>query len=369
MNPRVAKILRYFGYGVFALVVTLVSTYLAFPFERLKDTVAQALAQDGRYDVTVGGVSGLFPLGLALEDIRLVGRPERPGDKADKLVVEKAEIRIGLWSIIKGSPEVRFSVDAFKGHIEGSTTKSDKARSISFKFHHVAFAHLPGISKAIELPMAGTVSGDASLTIPKRDGLRKAEGHLRISCSNCSFGNGKTKIKPKFMARPGKYNPVAEQGVTLPKIRLGKFGGDIEVKKGRAEFKDFEALSPDGEAELLGYVLLRDPVSFSTVQALFKFKFSDELKQKKPKIVGIEASMGRGKRRDGMLGMCITGRLKRLRFRPCKTSPVEFGRHGRGRDRRRPGSSNRRRGGGRRWHPPRVRRSHGVGGPAKGPDY
>lgn len=367
MSPRLAKILRYTGYGVFALFVTLISTYLAFPFGRLKDTVAEALSQDGRYDVTVGSVSGLFPLGLALEDIRLVGRPERPGDKPDKLTVDKAEIRIGLFSLLSGSPKISFAVDAFKGHIEGTTMKNDKERAISFKFHHVAFKHLPGIAKAIDLPMAGTVSGDASLTIPKRDGLRKAEGHLRISCSNCSFGDGKHKIKPKFMARPGKYNPVAEQGVTLPKIRLGKFGGDIEIKKGRAEFKDFEALSPDGEAELMGYVLLRDPVSFSSVQALFKFRFSDELKQKKPKIVGIEASMARGRRRDGMLGMCITGRLKRLRFRPCKSSPVEFGRRGGGRDRRRRGGRDRKHGN-RRWRPrPPSRR--GPVGSAKGPDY
>ncbi len=366
MSRRLIKILRYVGYGVFALVVTLVSTYLAFPFGRLKDTVAQALSQDGRYDVTVGSVSGLFPLGLALDDIRLVGRPERPGDKPDKLVVDKAEIRIGVFSLLKGSPKIAFSLDAFKGHIEGSTTKSDKERSLAFSFRDVAFAHLPGIAKAIDLPMAGRVSGDVSLTIPKRDGLRKAEGHLRISCSDCSFGDGKHKIKPKFMARPGKYNPVAEQGVTLPKIRLGKFGGDIEIKKGRAEFKDFEALSPDGEAQLLGYVLLRDPLAFSSVQALFKFRFSDELKKKKPKIVGIEASMARGKRRDGMLGMCISRRLKRLRFRPCKSSPVEFGRRGSGRnrDRRRRDLRNRRKGG-HRWRPP-SRRSHGV---VKGPGY
>ena len=151
-------------------------------------------------------------------------------------------------------------------------------------------------------------------------------------------------MKPKFgRKRPGRYDPVREKGVTLPKIRLGRFGGDIEIKKGKAEFSQFEALSSDGEAKLIGYVLLREPILFSTVQAVFKLKFSEDFKKRKPKILGIEASMARGKRSDGLYGMCITRRLKNIRFRPCRYSAAERGTRG-GRGRRNLGNRRRRRG-------------------------
>ncbi len=329
---RIGKIL---GYGLFGLVVGILSARAAFPYERLREYLEDALSQDGRYQVSVGEVSGAFPLGVEIRDLVLVEPPERPKGKPSKLQVDRAVIRLGLLSLLTGSREVSFDVEALGGRLEGQLKASEEEKRIAFSFRHIGFGKIPGISKAIDLPMAGHVSGKVSLKLPK-EGLRRASGSLEIRCTDCSIGDGKTKVRPKFMRRPGRYDPVAEKGITLPRIRLGKFGGRVVIEKGRAEFEEFEALSPDGEAELLGWVNLRDPISFSTVQALFKFRFSEELKKRKPKIVGIEASMARGRRKDGLYGMCISGRIKRLRFRPCQSSPVERTRGRRGRSRRPP---------------------------------
>ncbi|MCD6498123.1 MAG: type II secretion system protein GspN [Deltaproteobacteria bacterium] len=325
MNRKLTKALKYGGYSVFAIVVLFVSAYMAFPFERLKDLITKKLSQGGRYDVTIGSVSAAFPIGVSLEDLVMVSRPERPKEKPSKMVIDQATVSFGFFSLLSGRPEIHFSVETLGGHIDGKTREdADGGRFIQFAFSSIEFEHLPGLDNAVDLPMDGTVSGSAKLTIPKA-GMRKSKGKMTLACHGCSVGDGKHKVKFKFAKRPGHYDPLAEQGVTLPRLRLGKFGGDIVIKRGKATFDQFEAFSPDGEAQVLGSIMLRDPVAFSSVLALFKFKFSDDLKKRKPKTIGIESSMGRGRRADGMLGLCVTGRLKKPRFKPCKTSPVERG--------------------------------------------
>jgi type II secretion system protein N len=371
MSTRLNKALKYTGYVAFGFFVLVVTAYLSFPFNRLKDLIAEEVSQGGRYKVTIGSVGPAFLAGVTLRDVELVSPPEKPKEKPSRMRIDEATVKFGLWSLMAGEPEVSFDVEAFGGTIEGETQKSDGTRRIEFEVSNIAFDRMPGLSKSVGIPMSGRVSGRARIKIP-RDGLRKMDGKITLRCKGCTFGDGKTKIKPKFVrSRPGKYNPVAEKGVTLPKIRLGRFGGDIEIEDGKASFSQFEALSPDGEAVVDGYILLREPIVFSTVQAVFKFKLSEEIKKRKPKVLGIEASMARGKRQDGYYGMCITRRLKNLRFRPCRYSAAERGGGRYNRRRRRSTGRRRRRGGAlrnrrrrrtpsppRRPRPPRPPRPH-----------
>jgi type II secretion system protein N len=361
MSTKIVKVLKYLGYAAFAFAVLVIAAYMAFPFDRLKTLIAEELAQGGRYKVSIGSVGPAFLTGVTLEDVELVSPPEKPKEKPSRMRIDRATVRFGLFSLLGGEPEISFDVEAFGGTIEGETQKKNGTRRIEFAVENISFDRIPGISKAIDLPMSGRVSGRAKIKIP-REGLRKMSGKITLRCKGCTIGDGKTKVKPKFMRnRPGKKrNVFAEKGVTLPKIRLGRFGGDIEIEKGRASFSQFEALSPDGEATLQGYVLLREPIAFSTVQAVFKLKFSEEVKKRKKKLAGIEASMARGRRQHGFYGMCITRRLKNLRFRPCRYSAAERGRSrsnvGRRRRRRRPPiGGRRRRRGVRRPQPPRRR--------------
>ncbi len=319
---------KYAGYVMFALFIFLVTVYMAFPFDRLRTVVARQISEGGRYQVTIGGIAPAFPIGVTLDEVVIVSPPEKPGEKESKMEINRATIRFGLFSLFSDSQDVRFDVIAFGGRIKGETQKADETRTIKASFEELSFSDLPGISRAINLPMKGRVSGRGNIKIP-RDGYRMMEGKLTLECSNCTIGDGKTLVKPKFgPQRPGVYDPIREEGVTLPRIRMGRFGGDINIEKGRAEFSQFEALSPDGEGILLGSVMLREPILFSTVQAVFKLRFSDEFKKREPRIQGIEASMALGRREDGLYGMCITKRLMNINFQPCKYSAAERGRRG-----------------------------------------
>ena len=155
--------------------VLVISSYMAFPFERLKHVIARELAQGGRYDVTIQDVSPAFLLGVTLEGVKLVSPPEKPKGKASKMFIKSATVKFGLFSLMAGEPEVSFDLEAFGGRIEGETQKKDGTRRIAIAFEDVAFKKLPGIAKAIDLPMGGRVTGRGKIKVP-REGYRKMGG-------------------------------------------------------------------------------------------------------------------------------------------------------------------------------------------------
>lgn len=326
MSPRLRTALKWLGYASWAAVTFVVGVYLFFPYERLKRFVAKKLDSDGRYQVTIEDVGPAFPVGLTVTGIRIVSPPEKPKDKPGIVDVDRLVIRIGVLSLLSETRQVNVEIDALDGHIEANLESKGKARKVSLRFSGLSMKKLPGIAKAISLPMTGSLEGSGTIDIPEQ-GLRRAEGKFTLQCRKCTLGDGKTKVKidfrPKHL-RKRRFNPVAEQGVTLPRVRLGHFGGDIEIEKGRAMFRQFEALSPDGEAVLLGTVTLRDPFPFSNVNGYFKFKFSDDLKKREAKWGAIEKSLARGRRADKYIGFSVRGRFKDPpRFRPARYSSVE----------------------------------------------
>ncbi len=325
-NPLVRKVLTYLGYSAYAFVICMMTIWLLFPYERLKLMIAEAIDSDGRYEVTIDKVGPAFPFGLDIEGIKIVSPPEKPKDKPGVLYVDRAKVFVSPFSFFSDTKKVSVEIDALGGHIETEVETKGKARKIKLKFSGVSMSKLPGIAKAISLPMTGSFSGNGHLKIPK-EGLRRAGGKFTLACKSCTLGDGKTKVKfdfrPKHL-RKKRPNIMAQQGVTLPKVRLGRFGGDIEIKRGKATFRQFEALSPDGEAFLLGFITLREPFPFSNVDAYFKFKFDEELKTKQPKWKAIEAGLAKGRRSDRYFGFSIRGRFKDPpRFMPARYSSVE----------------------------------------------
>lgn len=340
MNPILRKVLTYLGYSAYASIICLMTIWLLFPYERLKQMIAEAIDSDGRYEVTIQDVGPAFPFGLEITGIKIVSPPEKKGEKPGKLYVDRAKVFVSPFSIFSDTKKVSVEIDALGGHIETDVETKGKAKKIKIKFSGVSMAKLPGIAKAISLPMTGSFNGSGHINIPK-EGLRRADGKFTLACKSCTLGDGKTKVKMDFQPkhlRKRRPNLLATQGVTLPKVRLGRFGGDIEIKRGKATFRQFESLSPDGEAFLLGFITLRDPFPFSNVDAYFKFKFDEGLKKREPLWIGIEGGLVKGRRADRYFGFSIRGRFKDPpRFMPARFSSVErhYDRKGSRRGRRR----------------------------------
>ena len=326
MKPILRSVGKYVGYAAYAMMVCVVTIYLFFPNERLKQLVAQQVNSDGRYDVTVESASLSFPPGIQASGIKIISPPEKPGDKPGKLYIDRFVFRPGLFSMLTDTKRYTVEIEMIGGRLDVQVATTGKAKQIDIKFSSLSMRKLPGIAKAISLPMTGTLNGSGGIKIPA-EGLRRAEGKFTLACKSCTLGDGKTKVRMDFRPEHLKKkhpNWMAKEGVSLPKVRLGAFGGDIEIEGGKAMFQQFEALSPDGEGFLMGTITLREPFPFSNVDAYFKFKLDEKLKDKEAKWKGIEAGLAKGRRSDRYFGFSVRGRLKDPpRFLPSRYSSVE----------------------------------------------
>src|SRR5262249_30712668 len=145
--------------------------------------------------------------------------------------------------------------------------------------------------------------------------LPQAAGSIEVSCEGCSVGDGKSKL-----TMPG--DPMLSQGVTVPKIKLGKLSGSLTVDKGRATFKDFRAHSPDVDIEIDGFIDLRDPLQLSIVHLYVRFRPSDALVKREPTIELMNNMLAAtAKRPDGYLGFSLNGTLSAVMPVPSKEPP------------------------------------------------
>ena len=97
---------------------------------------------------------------------------------------------------------------------------------------HVAIALLPGVAQAAPIPVGGTLDFTADLKAPvdkrtQRPLVAAASGLIEFTIEDAVLGNGKAKL-----VVPG--DPFLAQGLTVPRLRLGKVAGKLVVEKGRA---------------------------------------------------------------------------------------------------------------------------------------
>jgi len=308
--------------------------YVAFSFfmdwDLVKQRVASELGKATGYDVKLAAVdlSGLS--GLNISGITLTEKTPKTAQSPTVIRIEELKINASLFSLLGDTRTFSFDARMLGGRIAGNVDVQKKSRKLTLSLENVKVDKIPGISSAITLPLTGRLTATGTLDIPP-EGMRLADGDFEISCKTCVMGDGKAKVKAAFVATPN--NPAsaawAKEGFTLPPLQLGKFSGSVEIKKGKASFKDISAKSPDGEAELSGFITFRNPIKTSNTNLYFKFQFSEAVKKVQPNLEGIELSLqAKGKRSDGFFGISMTGPLGAMRFLPAKTGVKDFAKSG-----------------------------------------
>jgi len=329
MSPAlIARLVKWVGYPLFGLFSFVVFLYVTFPYDKLKDRIEQQLSASGEMKVTIDelGPSPLF--GLSAKRVLLVmtpkarsapppgvpgaAKPEKP--KPVRILLDEVSGSVGLLAVLGGGTAVSFDVEGMGGTISGSyEAHKTKGWALSLEAERLRLADLPAVQEFVGLPVKGALTAKIDLTVPKNQ-WPEASGELSLECDGCAVGDGKAKLKV-----PG--NPLLAMGITLPRIRLGQFGGQVKIEKGTATLENVSAKSPDIEVALEGTIALRQPLAFSNSQAYLKFKISPELKRRDPKFELVENGLGQAKRPDGFFGMRLVGPLKTLRPVPSAAGP------------------------------------------------
>jgi type II secretion system protein N len=304
-TDRLRRLRRVAFFGGFGLIVFVVALYFSFPYERAKD-LAIRMAADKDLDVEIGSAGPSFGLGVTFRDIRVRTRPA--SGKPTRFTIESARVSLSPFALLSSSKSYALSLSAFGGTIDFSQSGTPGKKApfeILIHARDVKMSELPGVREAINLPLGGTAKFD--LEIASKSGrFADATGEITFSCEGCVVGDGKSPLRVAGSAFLGG-------GLTLPRVRLGEFGGQVAIDKGVAKLQGVEAKSPDGELALEGEVTLRDPLALSSVNAYLRFKLSDPfLKQAATVQTILQMAGAQGKRPDGFYGMRLSGRLGQL---------------------------------------------------------
>jgi type II secretion system protein N len=318
MSPeRRNAILKTVGLSLFGIVVFSVSFVLAFPYGRIKEyLIGMAAAQS--LDMTVGNAGPVFGIGIALDEVMVRSRPE-PGKKASALVIDKARVHASPVAMLKGAQAFDVVLDTLEGQIKADVEASKERGVTDLSVRQIDMGKMPGVKETINLPIGGLLDLDLDFVAPEnRNG--QGNGTLDWKWAGMVVGDGKEKLKIAG-------NPLMAEGITLPRVRFGDFGGKVVFNKGVGKLQGVGARSQDAEVRIEGEVRLADPLVYSQLDLYVTFKFSDALLKSADKLqLMLQFAESMGKRPDGFYGFRLTGAPGR--FAPIqwqKTSPFTSG--------------------------------------------
>ncbi|MBU1240727.1 type II secretion system protein GspN [Myxococcota bacterium] len=328
-NSLKERLIRWVIYSVVGAVTFFVSLNLFMNWDLVKEKIVRELERMTGYDVSIADVSFGFS-GIEMKEVVMVSRPEKDGEKPSRFVISSLAINASPLSLMKSDKDIGFSMNTLGGSISGRFSKDADKKKFKLQMDDIQIAKIPFLKNAISMPVKGKISMDGYVELD-RHGWRKSNGEFNFGFHRMVVGDGKTKVKAKFLMPPKNKGQAKfqEDGFPLPPLSLGeKFAWTVTLKNGKAELKDFVTKSKDGEMELVGHIKFRDPIKLSMAEMYIKFKFSDEAKKKHDSLEVFELSLQRrGKRADGSFGMSISGQLAALRFLPRKTGIIDYKRN------------------------------------------
>ncbi|HEX2570243.1 MAG TPA: type II secretion system protein GspN [Polyangia bacterium] len=315
---------KWVGYPAFVLAVMIASFYLALPRDRIKERLETTASGALNADVSIETLGLTFFTGPGLDAEGIVVRTRPTGfppggaaganDKPQRYVVDEVVVHPNLLDLIRKRIGGRLTAQLAGGTVRLRGSMDADETEASLEAHGLGLGQVPGVARAIGLPVEGMLDATGEVKLPK--GLAaQAAGQLDILCEGCVVGDGKAKL-----VVPG--DPLLSQGLTFPRLKLGRVQGSIVIEKGRATVKDLHARSSDVELALEGYIELRDPLPFSVLHLYLRFKPSQALVQREPTMELMSNVLGsRARRPDGFLGLSITGTFQTPLALPSTEAP------------------------------------------------
>ncbi|MGM0596755.1 MAG: type II secretion system protein GspN [Myxococcota bacterium] len=328
-SPLFKKILRWVGYSLLSMLTFYFVFNLLMDWDLLKERIETELENSTGYQVKISDIS----LGLSsikMNDV-LLREENSPEDKKRKIIsIDMARVDASIFDLLQKNHNFSLELKVFGGDVHFNYNKEDDNKNFSFELEKLKLSKLPWIQNAISLPIQGRISVEGQIELGKYK-WRKANGEINVTFYDTILGDGKTKVSSSFLKPPkGKAGAnFFKEGFPLPPLNLGsKFSWTIKIEEGAAEVKDFSTMSEDGEMELVGNIKFREPVKLSNVNMYLKFKFSEKTKEKHDALQVMDLSLQKkGKRTDGYLGMSISGKLTRLRFKPRRRGLIDYGKY------------------------------------------
>lgn len=318
LGPRARKIARYAGFVLLALVTFVFALQMTFPFHRVKDKVVEVLSD--KYEVTIGDVErGFIPGNMSFKAVTLRTRTTKPDDVPTTFFVERLDLGIGLFALLRGAASVKLDAKIGSGHIAGTIALSRGATSIDIVGEDLPSVSLP-MREVIGLPMSGKVGFVVELELPNNKtktgrvaaDWSRADGRIELACpAGCMVGDGKAKLKAKLKNRA--QQAFAEGGIDFGKVSIDTLLARVDIKGGKMKISRFDAKSTDGELHVDVEMALAQDLQSSTVTGCLRFKGSDSLLKREAKTHAAISTTGAPLGPDNLFHIKLDGPLREVR--------------------------------------------------------
>lgn len=318
LGRRTRMVLRGIGFFLLAVVTFVFALQLTFPYDRVKDKVVEALST--KYDVTIGSVDcGIIPGRVYFNAVTLRTRVAKAEDVPSVLYIEKLEVDLGILALIKSTAKVRIDAKIASGHLKGTIAIGKTRTQVDLEGIDLPAGNMP-MKEIIGLPMSGKLELEFKLDLPiekLKNGKTgpdwtKASGEVAFECpSGCTFGDGKTKLKPKL--NNARNQAFAGEGIEFGKINVDQMIAHVKIGDGQLELDKFEAKSGDGELHVDFALTLNQEFGDSDVAGCLRFKGSDGLQKREPKTYAALTTTGASIGPDNLFHIKLDGKFKTMK--------------------------------------------------------
>jgi type II secretion system protein N len=320
---RYARYANLVAYPLFYFLCLVVFASLTFPYARLKEQVAssfnaQERATGGQQELQIDEMSGYWLSGVRMKGVRLFIASTEPDLPPQKIEVDEATVRYGIFSSLFGSSDMTFDVVAFGGEANGTYETGGKDRSIELTLDAIHIGQFEPLVRVLGVPLQGRLDGTVKLTMP--DGkASKGSGSVSLEATDVTVGDGKAKLKG---------------ALALPPINVGTITLAAEAKDGTLKITKLVAGGKDVDLQGDGRVAMRELATDSLCDAQVRFKINDAYRGKSDvtkTLFGAPGSSGsalfevadprirQSKRADGFYVWTVRGPLGRPEFIPAGT--------------------------------------------------
>lgn len=235
---------KFLLYGLTAAAALLISLYVRFPGEAVRDYLtALAAAGQPQLRLSIAEVRPAFPLGLAFSDLTVAGRQSEGVFRLEGL-----RVKLSLLSLFRGRLGLVAEAEGYGGRLSGGV---DFERLNPRKGPFSAKADLRGVrlekaailQSLLSRPLSGTLGARVSFSGPGGD-LKAATGNFDFTVTN------------------GTY-PLAEKFLGLDRIEFGRVEGQAGLRNGTLKITRLSLTGEKIRCFLKGDIVLAEDLAAS----------------------------------------------------------------------------------------------------------
>jgi len=272
---------RYVGYPFFFLFAFLISAYLSFPYDRVREVIERqvAVAVPGS-ELEIVSLEPSWVSGVELTGVSLRIPSETEGERPMSVTFPRVWARVGMLSYLFGTTSLSYEVEVDGGGIiEGSfedESDDDHARShLIVHLQNVDLRRIGPLRTATRLPVTGVVTGDIDVILD--DQSEETVGEVSLDIADASLGDG----------RAGLTIPGMPGAITVERLALGTITVRAEIEHGTARITQLVANGEDAELRGSGTVRLVRPVRNCALDVLLRINVLPGYRERNDRTRGI----------------------------------------------------------------------------------